>query len=205
MGQKVIDYTWGINLVIDDFRIAIYDLLYLRHKLFHLLFTIDYLLFIIFSGLIMRNILLITLCIVVLSSCGTLRISKADRKLVSEGKKSLLVTRNRDFLDYFYVIPILIDALGGEPVEVDIESIDGEKVREWLAANEEVAVEPGTHEIVATCTQKFDDINRDIDDKENLPTRSCTQTISYTFEGGKRYKIYAVEYLTHCEIRIGPY
>jgi hypothetical protein len=153
----------------------------------------------------MRNILLTTLCIVVLSSCGTLHISEADRKLISEGKKSLLITRNRDPLDYFYVIPILIDALGGEPVPVDIESIDGEEVEEWFRANEEVAVDPGIHEIVATCTQKVDDINRDIDDKDNLPYRSCTQTINYTFEAGKRYRIFAVEYLTHCEIRIGPY
>jgi hypothetical protein len=154
---------------------------------------------------IIRNTLLTTLCIVVLSSCGTLNISEADRKLVSEGKKSLLVTRNRDPLHYLAVIPILIDALGGEPVPVDIESIDGKEIGKWFRANEQVAVEPGTHEIVATCTQEVDDINRDIDDKENLPYRSCTQTINYTFEPGKRYRIFAVEYLTHCEIRIEPY
>ena len=153
----------------------------------------------------MRNILLTTLCIFVLASCGSSHVSRADRKLISEGKKSLLVTRNRDPLHYFYVIPILIDALGGEPTKVDIESIDGKEVEEWLSANEEVAVEPGIHEIVATCTQEVDDINRDIDDTENLPYRLCTQTISYTFEGGKRYRIFAVEYLTHCEIRIEPY
>jgi len=153
----------------------------------------------------MRNILLTTLCIVVLSSCGTLRTSEADRKLISEGKKSLLVTRNRDPLHYLAVIPILIDALGGAPTEVDIETIDGEEVGKWFRANEEAALEPGTHEIVATCTQKVDDINRDIDDKDNLPYRSCTQTISYTFEAGKRYRIFAVEYLTRCEIRIEPY
>jgi len=132
-------------------------------------------------------------------------VSKEDKKLISEGKKSLLVTRNRDPLDYFFVLPILIDALGGVPTEVDIEGIDGKKVGKWYKANEEVAVEPGVHEITATCIQEVDDINRDIDDTENLPSRSCTQTISYTFEGGKRYRIYAVEYLTHCEIRIGPY
>jgi hypothetical protein len=153
----------------------------------------------------MRNILLTTLCIVAVSSCGTLHISEADRELVSEGKKSLLVTRNRDALHYLAVIPILIDSLGGEPVPVDIKSIDDKKVGKWFRANEEVAVEPGTHEIVATCTQEIDDINRDIDDKDNLPYRTCTETINYTFEGGKRYRIYAVEYLTHCEIRIAPY
>ena len=153
----------------------------------------------------MRNVLLATLCIVLLSSCGTLHISEADRKLISEGKKSLLVTRNRDPLHYLAVIPILIDALGGAPTEVDIETIDGKEVGEWFRANEQVAVEPGTHEIVATCTQKVDDINRDIDDEDNLPYRSCTQTINYTFEAGKRYRIFAVEYLTHCEIRIEPY
>ena len=153
----------------------------------------------------MRNILLTILCVVLLSSCGTLHVSQEDKKLISEGKKSLLITRNRDPLDYFFVIPILIDALGGVPTEVDIEGIDGKKVGKWYKANEEVAVEPGVHEVTATCTQEVDDINRDIDDTENLPSRSCTQTISYTFEGGKRYRIYAVEYLTHCEIRIGPY
>lgn len=154
---------------------------------------------------IMRNILVTTLFVFVLSSCGTLHISEADRKLISEGKKSLLVTRNRDPLHYLAVIPILIDALGGAPTEVDIETIDGKEVGEWFRANEQVAVEPGTHEIVATCTQKVDDINRDIDDKDNLPYRSCTQTIHYAFEGGKKYRIFAVEYLTHCEIRIEPY
>ena len=153
----------------------------------------------------MRNILLTTLCIVVLSSCGTLRTSEADRKLISEGKKSLLVTRNRDPLHYLAVIPILIDALGGAPTKVDIERIDGKEVGKWFRANEEAALEPGIHEIVATCTQKVDDINRDVDDKDNLPYRSCTQTINYTFEAGKRYRIFAVEYLTHCEIRIEPY
>ena len=80
----------------------------------------------------MRNILLATICIVVLSSCGTSHISKADRKLISEGEKSLLVTQNRDPSDYFYVIPILIDALGGQPTQVDIESIDGQEVGRWL-------------------------------------------------------------------------
>jgi len=155
--------------------------------------------------LIKINILLAAMCIVLLSSCGTLHVSQADRELISEGKKSLLTTRNRDPSDYFYVMPILIDALGGVPTQVDIESINGKKVGKWYKANEEVAVEPGVHEITATCIQEVDDINRDIDDTKNLTSRSCTQTISYTFEGGKRYRIYAVEYLTHCEIRIGPY
>lgn len=153
----------------------------------------------------MRNILLATLSVVVLSSCGTLRPSEADRKLISAGKKSLLVTRNRDPLHYLVVIPILIDALGGAPTKVDIEMIDGEEVGVWFRANEEVAVEPGIREIVATCTQRIDDINRDIDDKDNLPYRLCTHTINYTFEGGKRYRLFALEYLTHCEIRIEPY
>jgi len=153
----------------------------------------------------MRNTLLTTLCIVVLSSCGTSHISEADRKLISEGKKSLLVTRNRDPLHYLVVIPILIDALGGAPTKVDIETIDGKEVGKAFRANEQVALEPEIHEIVATCTQKVDDINRDIDDKDNLPYRTCTQTINYTFEAGKRYRIFAVEYLTHCEIRIEPY
>ena len=153
----------------------------------------------------MRKILLAALSVVVLSSCGTLRPSAADRRLISEGKKSLLVTRNRDPLHYLVVIPIVIDALGGAPTKVDIESIDGEAVGVRFRANEEVALEPGKHVIVATCTQKVDDVNRDVDDKDNLPYRLCTQTIDYTFEGGKRYRIFALDYLTHCEIRIEPY
>ena len=153
----------------------------------------------------MRKILPAMLSVVVLSSCGTLRPSEADRKLIREGKKSLLVTRNRDPLHYLVVIPIVIDALGGAPTKVDIESVDGEAVGAWFRANEQVAVEPGIHEIVATCTQELDDINRDVDDEDNLPYRLCTQAISYIFEGGRRYRIFAVEYLTHCEIRIEPY
>jgi hypothetical protein len=153
----------------------------------------------------MRNVLLVTLCILVLSSCGTSHTSEADRDLVREGKKSLLVTRNPDPVHYLALIPILIDALGGALTEVDIETIDGNEVGKWFSANEEVAVEPGIHEIVATCTQEVDDIDRDIDDKDDLPYRSCTQTINYTFEAGMRYRIFAVEYLTHCEIRIEPY
>jgi hypothetical protein len=47
---------------------------------------------------IMKNILLTTLFIIALSSCGTLKISEVDRKLVSEGKKSLLVTQNFNLL-----------------------------------------------------------------------------------------------------------
>ncbi|MHC4118299.1 MAG: DUF2057 domain-containing protein [Planctomycetota bacterium] len=152
----------------------------------------------------MRNILLTTMCVFVLSSCGTLRVSKEDRKLINEGKKSLLLTRNRDPLHYLAVIPILIDAFGGKPTKVDIESVDGKEVGKWYRANEQVALEPGMHEVVATWTVEVNDINRAVDGEEGVAYRSATETISYTFEGGKRYRIFALEYLTRCELCIEP-
>jgi hypothetical protein len=145
----------------------------------------------------MRNILLAILCVVLLSSCGTLHVSQADRKLISDGKKSLLVTQNRDPSDYFYVIPILIDALDGQPTEVDIRSIDGKKVGKWYKANEQVAVEPGVREVVATYTIR--------DEKDDSLDQSETQTINYFFEGGKRYRLYVLEHLDWNEICIGRF
>jgi len=145
----------------------------------------------------MRNILLTILCVVLLSSCGTLHVSQADKKLISEGKKSLLVTQNRDPSDYFYVIPILIDALDGQPTEVDIRSIDGQKVGKWYKANEQVAVEPGVREVVATYTIR--------DEKDDSLDQSETQTINYFFEGGKRYRLYVLEHFDWNEICIGRF
>ncbi len=155
---------------------------------------------------IMRNILLTTLCIVVLSSCGTLHISEADRKLISEGKKSLLVTQNPDVLDYLSLIPIQVligvfddeEAISVDTISVDIIRIDGEEVEEWYRANEEVAVEPGIHEIVATYTVR----DRT---KNSSSCQSDTQTINYLFEGGKRYRIYVLEHLDWYEICIAPF
>jgi hypothetical protein len=145
----------------------------------------------------MRNILLAAMCIVVLSSCGTLHVSQEDKKLISEGKKSLLTTQNRDPSDYFFVIPILIDALGGQPTQVDIESIDGQEVGRWFKANQEVAVEPGIREVAATYTIR--------DEKDDSLYQSDVQTISYFFEGGKRYRLYVLEHFDWCEICIGRF
>ena len=145
----------------------------------------------------MRNILLTTLCLFVLSSCGASHISKADKKLISEGEKSLLVTQNRDPSDYFYVIPILIDALGGQPTQVDIESIDGQEVGRWFRANQEVALEPGIHEVIATYTIR--------DKKDDSLYQSDAQTIDYLFEGGKRYRLYVLEHFDWYEICIGRF
>ena len=153
---------------------------------------------------IMKNILLTTLFIIALSSCGTLKISEVDRKLVSEGKKSLLVTQNREPLFYFTLIPSIIDPIIGEPISVDIITVDGKKVGKLFKANEEVAVEPGLREIVAKCKEKVDSWNRDIDDKSDRTYQSRTQTINYTFEGGKKYRIYAKTYIGGCRLHIEP-
>ena len=137
----------------------------------------------------MKKLLLSILIISSLSSCGTMKIGEADRKLIKDGKKSLLVTKNPEPLFYFTGIPILLDKLFGHPVSIDIKTIDGKEIEEWYRANEAVAVEPGSREIVAEGTQKITDVDRDIDDKSNSPKRSFTQTIYYTFEGGKKYRI----------------
>ncbi len=150
---------------------------------------------------------LATLSIFVLSSCGSLRISQADRKLISEGKKSLLVTQNPGLLDFAALIPIEIligvfddeGTVSHDIIEVDIEKIDGNEVdEEWFRANEEVAVEPGIHQIEATYTVR----NRT---KNSSSCESDTQTINYSFEGGKRYRMYVLEHFDWYEICIGPY
>jgi hypothetical protein len=146
----------------------------------------------------MKNILTITLILIFLPSCGTLRISEADRKLISEGKKSLLVTQNPEPLYYLLVIPYLLSKLAGGPIQVDIKKIDGKKVEEWFKANEEIALEPGWHEIVATYSVRSD--------RKLAPDpKSDTQSINYLFEGGKRYRIFLVEYLDHYKLSIEPY
>ena len=147
---------------------------------------------------IMRNIIIGTLCIFLLCSCGTLRISEADRRLVCEGKKSLLVTQNPEPLYYFLIIPYLLSKLSGGPIDVDIKEVDGKELEEWFKANEEIALEPGWHEIVATYTVRSD---------RNLAPdpKSDTQSINYLFEGGKRYRIFLVEYLDHYKLHIEPY
>jgi hypothetical protein len=147
---------------------------------------------------IMKKIFIALLLIILVPSCGTLRISEADRKLVSEGKKSLLVTQNPEPLYYLLVIPYILSKLAGGPIQVDIKEVDGKEVEEWFKANEEIALEPGWHEIVATYTVRSD--------RKLAPnSKSDTQSINYLFEGGKRYRIFLVEYLDHYKLRIEPY
>lgn len=156
----------------------------------------------------MKNILLTTLFIIALSSCGTLKISEIDRKLVNEGKKSLLVTQNREPLFYLTLIPSIIDPIIGEPISIEIITVDGKEVvnrfKDRFKANVEVVVEPGLHEIVAKCKEKVNSWNRDIDDKSDETYQSRTQTINYTFEGGKKYGIYAKQYIGGCRMHIEP-
>ena len=145
----------------------------------------------------MRNILPAILCIFVLSSCGATHVSKEDRKLINEGKKSLLVTQNRDPSDYLFVIPILVDAFGGQPTQVDIETIDGQEIERRFKANQEVALAPGLREVAATYTME--------DKEDNSSYQSDVQTINYFFEGGKKYRLYVLEHLDWCEICIGRF
>jgi hypothetical protein len=91
------------------------------------------------------------------------------------------------------------EAASVDTISVDIETIDGNEVEEeWFRANEEVAVEPGTHEIVATYTIREKTSN-------SSSCQSETQTINYSFEGGKRYRTYVLEHFDWYEICIGPY
>ena len=151
----------------------------------------------------MKNILITTLFIIALSSCGTLRISEADRKFISEGKKSLLVTQNFNLLGRV-TRKIILDVTDTEAfdikqVTIKIISIDGKDVAgKWYRANEEVAVEPGKHTIEAKYTIKTES-------KLSPSPKSDTQTIDYLFDGGKRYKIYVEEYLDHYKFNIKPY
>ncbi len=153
----------------------------------------------------MKYILLTTLFIAALSSCGTLTISEADRKLVSEGEKSLLVTENIDPVYYLTGIPQLLDEIRGEHIWIDIITVDGKEVEKWYTADEEVAVEPGPRIIVAECREKVDSWNRDIDDNSNKTYQFRTQTIDHTFEGGKKYRIYAKSYIGGCRIFVEPF
>lgn len=154
----------------------------------------------------MKKILLTVLFITVLSSCGTLTVSDAEKKLVSEGKKSLLVTENRDPIYYLTGLPQLFDEIGGEPISVYVLSIDGTDVKDkWFKADEEVAVEPGQRSIEAECKEKVDSWNRDVDDKSESKYQTRTQTIDYKFEGGKKYLLYARPYIGGCRLFIKPY
>jgi hypothetical protein len=152
---------------------------------------------------ILRKILITMLCIVALSSCGTLEISDKDKKLIKQGKKSLLVTSNFTLTESIFRKATL-DIAGDSSfdirqVTINIISIDGKKVnKKWHQANEEVSIEPGKHIIEAEYT---------LDTKSNLSPspRSDTQIIDYSFEGGKKYKLYLQEYLNHFEIGIKPF
>ena len=152
---------------------------------------------------IMKKIVLITLFILALSSCGTLQVSEADRKQISKGKKSSLSTQNFNLLGRVTRKIILditdTEAFDIKQVTINIISIDGKEVAgKWYRANEQVAVEPGEHTIEAKYTIKTES-------KLSPSPKSDNQTIDYLFEGGKRYKIYVEEYLDHHKINIKQY
>ena len=64
-------------------------------------------------------------------------------------------------------------------------------------ANQEVALEPGVREVLATYTIR--------DEEDDSLYQSDTQAISYFFEGGKRYRLYVLEHFDWCEICIGRF
>jgi len=152
----------------------------------------------------MRNTLLTLLLAITLTACSSVPISDADRGLIKQGKKSLLATNNRDPADYLYVLPIFFDAMSGNEITVHIEEIDGKELDTSLfSVNEEIALDAGAHTITAECKVELDDTIRDVDDTSGNDYQATVDTISYTFEGGREYRIYGVEHFGgHCTLHI---
>jgi hypothetical protein len=68
-----------------------------------------------------------------------------------------------------------------------------------------VVLEPGEHEVAATCAVEIDDMNRDVNDTSGADIQHTTVTLKYTFEGGKKYRIYPREYINGtCDLLIKP-
>lgn len=144
----------------------------------------------------MKNTIAVVLVAMILGACGAMPISEADKKDIQSGSKALLVTNNRQLSDYLYIIPIFIDTMGGRPNQIVIEYIDGKPVpKEWKRVNQELALEPGEHVIEASCAVEITDMNRDVNDTSDNDIQWSDQSLEFTFEGGKKYRIYAQEYI----------
>jgi hypothetical protein len=154
----------------------------------------------------MRKIILPVLLASLLSACGAMPISDTDKKDIRTGEKALLVTNNRQLSDYLFIIPIFLDAAFGAPNQINITHIDGEEVEnEWKRVNQRIVLEPGEHEIQADCSVEITDMNRDVNDRSGDDIQWSTDYIKYTFEGGKKYRIVAREYINgSCKIDIKP-
>jgi len=154
----------------------------------------------------MNKTLLTVLMAFLLSACGAMPISDADKQGIKEGNKALLVTNNRQLSDYLYIVPLVTDPMGGQPDQIYIESVDGEKLDvDWKRVNYRVVLEPGKHVIEASCAVEIDEMNRDVDDQSGKDVQYTTQSIEYTFAGGKTYRIYAREYINGtCAMYIEP-
>lgn len=154
----------------------------------------------------MKNILLITLLASTITACGAMPISDTDKQNVKAGKKAILETNNRQLSDYLFIIPIVLDGMFGAPTQINIESIDGKDVKkEWKRVNQLIVLEPGEHTIGASCGVEITDMNRDVDDRSGDDIQWSTEELSYTFEGGKKYRIYAQEYINGtCRMGIRP-
>lgn len=154
----------------------------------------------------MKNRLLILLLAITVSACGAMPISDSDKQDIRSGEKALLETNNRQLSDYLFIIPIFLDAAFGAPNQINITHIDGEKVeKEWKRVNQRIVLEPGEHEIQADCSVEITDMNRDVNDRSDNDIQWSTDYLTYTFEGGKKYRIYAKEYINGtCRIGIRP-
>jgi hypothetical protein len=154
----------------------------------------------------MKNLLAYTLIVISLSACGAVPISDTDKRDIKEGKKALLETNNRQLSDYAFILPIFYDLMGGQPNQINIESVDGEKLDvDWKRVNYAVVFEPGKHVITASCAVKIDDMNRDVNDRSGKDVQWSTEFLDYTFEGGKKYRIHAHEYINGtCKMTIQP-
>ena len=144
----------------------------------------------------MKNVVLSFTLLVSLAACGAAPISKQDHQSVRQGEKALLVTNNRQLSDYLYIIPIVIDLLGGQPNQINIEAIDGNEIeKDWQRVNQKIVLEPGKHVIRASCAVEVTSMNRDVNDTSDDDIQWSTDFIDYEFKGGKKYRIYAQEHI----------
>lgn len=155
----------------------------------------------------MKNTILAASIVPLLSACGAMPISDEDKQGIKEGKKALLVTNNRQPSDYLYIIPLITDPIGGLPNHIHVESVDGKGLdKDWKRVNYRVVLEPGEHVVVATCEVDINAMNRDVNDTSGKDVQTTTQSLDYTFEGGKTYRIYGREYINGtCAMYIEPH
>jgi len=93
------------------------------------------------------------LSLLLITSCGTTKLSKKEMKAVKSGKKAIVKTYNQ---------PLMASMVFDEMPVVRIRSVDGRDIEiEMLKLDDQIALDVGPHEIEFSCQARNSDNERD--------------------------------------------